>query len=205
MTRMRDFELIASGLDVQPIIDRIESMPGLWDEITARQEFTATAHRDTKTIFVRGPYKFTLYYYLFDLGSYDYPVMDDLQDVLVPVLTPLLKDELQVTELGRVLIVNLKAGGYIKPHIDEGKYADHFSRFHVALTGNNDCALMVGQDKQHMKPGEAWWFNHKVEHSAINAGQTDRWHIIIDAVTSRFPMGKVPVSDHSPTTVPSMG
>lgn len=205
MTPTPRFERLATGLDVQPIIDRIEAMPELWAEITARQDYTGSAHKDTECIFARGPYSFTPYYYMFDLGSYDYPAMDTLADVLIPVLRPLLTDVLGVTELGRVLIVNLKAGGVVKPHIDEGTYADHFARFHVALTSNDRCMLEVGDDQAAMHPGEAWWFDHKQRHSAFNLGTTDRWHIILDAVSPRFPMGKVPVSIHPATTVASSG
>jgi len=205
MTHTPRFERLATDLDVQPIIDRIEAMPELWAEITARQDYTGSAHKDTECIFARGPYSFTPYYYMFDLGSYDYPAMDKLGDVLIPVLRPLLTEVLAVTELGRVLIVNLKAGGLVKPHVDEGTYADHFARFHVALTGNDHCMLEVGNDQACMRPGEAWWFDHKQQHSACNLGQTDRWHIILDAVSPRFPMGKVPVSIHPATTVASSG
>jgi hypothetical protein len=130
--------------------------------------------------------------------------MDTLADVLVPILRPLLTDVLQVEELGRVLIVKLKSGGVVTPHIDEGTYADHYARFHVAVTGTDKATLTAGPNTQHFAPGEAWWFDHKVTHSARNDGDTDRIHIIIDAVTARFPMRKVPVSDNVATTVASI-
>lgn len=194
MTHTAPFKLLDSGLDVQPIVEKILESPELWKEITARQEYTGSAHKDTECIFLRGPYAFTPYYYIYDTGSFDYPVIDKFSDVLIPVLRPLLKDVIQVTELGRVLVVNLKAGGKVTKHVDQGKYADHFARFHLALSGNDQCYLVVGDDKVCMKPGEAWWFDHKQEHSAYNAGDSDRWHIIIDAVSPLFPVGKVPVS-----------
>lgn len=204
MTHTRTFERVAACLDVSPIAARLEQMPHLWDEITVRQEYTGTAHKDTQCIYARGPYKFTPWFYLYDLGAYDYPAMDALSDVLVPVLRPLLKDVLRVQELGRVLIVKLKPGGVVTPHIDEGTYADHFARFHVAVTGTDQATLTAGPNTQDFTPGEAWWFDHKVLHSARNDGDTDRIHIIIDAVTPRFPMRQVPVSDNVATTVTQM-
>ena len=86
---MRTFERGGTGLDVEPIRARLEEMPHLWDEITARQEYTGSAHKDTQCIYPRGPYKFTPYYYMFHTGAYDYPVMDTMADVLLPVLRPL--------------------------------------------------------------------------------------------------------------------
>ena len=204
MTRTARFERVATDLNVEPIRARLEAMPHLWDEITARQEYSGSAHIDTQCIYPRGPYKFTPYYYMFHTGAYDYPVMDTLADVLVPILRPLLTDVLKVDELGRVLIVKLKPGGVVTPHVDEGTYADHYARFHVAVTGSDKATLTAGGETHHIEPGEAWWFDHKVEHSARNDGDTDRIHIIIDAVTPRFPMRKVPVSDNSATTVASI-
>jgi hypothetical protein len=31
-----------------------------------------------------------------------------------------------------------------------------------------------------MRPGEAWWFNHRLMHSVVNNGTEDRVHLIID-------------------------
>ena len=98
----------------------------------------------------------------------------------------------------------LDLASVVTPHIDEGTYADHYARFHVAVTGNEQATLTAGPNTQHFAPGEAWWFDHKVRHSARNDSDTDRIHIIIDAVTDRFPMRQVPVSDNSATTVASI-
>jgi hypothetical protein len=185
---MRNFELIATGVDVAPIIAALDAMPELWDEITIRQDHPGSAHHDTDCIFLRGPRAFTVEDYLYDLGAYDYPAMDKLASVLVPVLRPLLQDALRVDELGRVLIVRLKPGGHIDPHVDEGDYADHYSRFHLALTGDACSTLTAGGETQHFAPGELWWFDHKAEHTAANASDQPRIHIIIDAVTPLFPM-----------------
>ena len=183
-----NFDRIATGLDVAPLLAALDAMPELWGEITLRQDYPGSAHHDTDCIFLRGPRSFTPEDYFFDLGSFDYPAMDKLADALVPLLRQLLQDVLQVEELGRVLIVRLKPGGHVDAHVDEGDYADHFARFHVALTGEPGSVLTAGGEVQHFAPGEAWWFDHKVEHTADNLGDVPRIHIIFDAVTQRFPM-----------------
>ena len=195
---MHNFARLAQGLEVAPIVDALAKLPDLWGEITDRQYFTRSPHRDTETIFLRGPLKLTPYYYQFDLGAYDYPAMDLLGHVLVPVLRPLLTEQLQVDELGHVLIVKLKPGGRVTEHIDQGAYADHYTRFHVALTSNPGCYQTAGDERATFAPGEAWWFNHKKPHTAANEGETDRLHIIIDAVAPGF---RVPVSTNPATTV----
>ena len=147
---MRTFERLATGLDVEPLLARLNENPQLWGEITARQEYTGTAHADTECIYPRGPYKFTPYYYMFDIGAYDYPVMDTLADVLVPILRPLLKDVLKVEELGRVLIVKLKPGGVVTPHIDiaPGTQGNHENRIADRLRTAQEQSITVFIFKQ---------------------------------------------------------
>lgn len=182
---MANFERIATGLDVQPLLDVLNQRPELWDEITVRQHTTGSPHKDTRAIYLRGPYRFTFRDYFLSTDAYDYPLMDELADVLVPLLRPVL-NELGATELGFVMLVELKPGGHVTPHIDEGRYADHFSRFHLALTGEPGATLTAGDDVQHFAPGEFWWFNHKALHQADNASDQPRIHLIIDAKTPRF-------------------
>lgn len=193
MTHTRTFELVASHLDVEPLLDRLEQMPELWEQIIIRQNFYESPHKNTETIFVRGPLRFTPEKYLMDIGSYDYAPMEALSDVLIPIMQPVLQ-KLKVSQLGRVLIVKLHPEGHIDEHVDEGKYADYFSRFHIAVKTNPDATLTVGGDTMHFEQGSAYWFNHKLAHSGDNKGNEDRIHIIFDAVTELYPMVSVPTT-----------
>lgn len=181
---MANFERIAAGLDVQPLLDAIAARPELWEQITVRQHSTGSAHKDTRAIYLRGPFDFTFRDYFMNTEAYDYPLMDELADVIVPLLRPVLQ-QLGVTELGYVMLVELKPGGHVKAHIDQGRYADHYSRFHLALSGEQGATLTAGNETQHFAPGEFWWFNHKALHFADNASDQPRIHLIIDAAASR--------------------
>ena len=143
MTHTKYFKRIAYGLDVEPLLELLDARPELWDEITTRQTFTKSPHKDTKTIYVRGALKMSPYYVLYDVGAYDYPIMEYLKSALVPLMKPIL-DKLQVKELGRVLIVNLKSTSQVTRHIDQGTYADHYERFHIVLRSNQHCFLTSG-------------------------------------------------------------
>lgn len=182
---MLNFERLATGIDVAPLLAVLDANPELWGQITLRQEYPGSAHHDTDCIFLRGPKAFTREDYFFDLGSYDYPAVDQLADVLVPVVRPVLQ-ALGVTELGRALIVRLQPGGHVDAHVDEGDYADHFSRFHVCLRAQPGSTLTAGDETQHFAPGEAWWFDHKALHTADNLTDEARIHIIFDAVTPKY-------------------
>jgi len=181
-----NFVRIAEGLDVDPLLQLLDGKPELWKEIKHRQHFTGTPHKDTESIYVRGPLKMTPYYVMYDIGSYDYPSMEYLKDALVPLMRPIL-EKLEVIEMGRVLIVNLKHGGHVTKHNDQGTYADHYSRFHLVVTSNEWCSQTCGDQKQKFEVGDVWWFNHKKMHTADNVGTTDRVHIIFDCVT-KYPL-----------------
>lgn len=187
------FIKLKSGLDVQPVLDLIDAKPEIWHEITARQNSTASAHTDTECVFARGPLKMSQYYVQFDLGAYDYPVLDYLGEELTKLMRPLF-EEMYVKELGRVLIVKLKPGGHVKPHNDQGTYSDYYSRFHVVLSSNDLCSQTCGDDHAEFDVGDVWWFDHKEIHTADNKGETDRVHIIFDAVTPLFDKKGVPIS-----------
>lgn len=184
---MKNFHRVASGLNVAPLLAALDAHPGLWSEILIRQEYPGSAHHDTECIFLRGPIAFTPQEYQGTIDAHDYPAMYPLLDGIAPLLRPILH-ALGATELGYVLIVRLKPGGHIDEHIDEGAYADHYSRFHIALTGSPGATLTAGDERQHFAPGECWWFNHKATHSADNDAGDWRIHVIFDAVTPSYPV-----------------
>lgn len=184
-TKCSNFVRIAEGLDVEPLLKLLDDKPELWKEIETRQKFTGSPHKDTESIYVRGPLKMSAYYVLWDTGSYDYPCMEYLKDALVPLMRPVL-EQLGVKDMGRLLIVNLKPSGHITKHSDQGTYADHYQRFHLVLKTNQWCSQTCGDEEQKFEEGEVWWFNHKKLHTAHNVGMTDRVHIIFDCVTDYF-------------------
>ena len=181
LTKSSNFKRIAEGLDVEPLLQLLDAKPELWKEIQTRQKFTNSPHKDTETIHVRGALKMSAYYLMWDIGAYDYPCMEYLKPALVPLMRPIL-EQLQVKEMGRVMIVNLKPCGHVTKHNDQGTYADHYQRFHLVLKSNQHCSQTCGNELQRFEVGDVWWFNHKELHTAHNVGDTDRIHIIFDAV-----------------------
>lgn len=179
------FERICEGLPVEPLLQLIDANPDWWNAITIRQNFLGSAHHQTQCIHLRGPTSFVFEDAFMRTETLDYPLLESCIDALMPVLRPLLT-AIDWSDLGRILIVRLPPGCALDPHVDEGRYAAHFARFHVALRANDQCALVVEDQPQHMAPGEAWWFNHRTTHSAHNHGDTERIHLIVDARSERF-------------------
>lgn len=181
-----NFCLIESGINTTPILSICEGS-SRWGDITARQEVPGSPHHDTQSIYLRGPHAMTMEDYTGNIGAIEYPAMDQFGAAVVQILLPILRD-LGVTEMGYMMLVNLQAGGSIDPHIDEGVYADHYSRFHLVIMGESS-SLTVNDEVQQMTPGELWWFNHKRLHSARNDSKYPRIHLIFDVVCDRFKVG----------------
>ena len=83
-----------------------------------------------------------------------------------------------IEQAGRIMLAELKAGGKIAAHVDEGAYAEHFQRLHLVLTGS--CEFHCGNEAVTMVPGELWWFDHQQKHRVENEGTSPRVNLIMD-------------------------
>lgn len=179
---MNHFTKIPFTFDPAPLLQELVAHPDLWKQITARQDFPGSDHKDTETIYLRGPGNMQT--------PADYMAVGNAQDYLgnmcaIPACSELVIAALKAigaTEVGYVMVVKLKAGGEVTPHVDEGPYSDHFTRFHLVLSTNKLCIFHSGDEWQRMRAGELWQFDHKARHEFFNHGDTDRIHIIFDAV-----------------------
>ncbi len=180
LSALRNFQRIVYGLDTSAVLDRIASRPELWSEITARQEYGGTAHADTETIFLRAPAR--VQDVLNVIETVDMPALDALD--MRPIVDAVCM-EVGIRDLGRVMLVKLKPNGVIQPHVDEGRYAHYYSRFHCVLSTSADCVFYAGGESVHMAAGEIWWFNHMAQHEVRN-GTRERIHLIFDGTAPGF-------------------
>lgn len=181
---MKGAKLIAEGLPVQPLLGAIT--PGMWRDVTLRQEFQGSAHRDTEAIFLRGPKSFAAA--RDDLTSIPHlaSTVLEIRSACESILSGI---PVEFCEVGRAMIVSLKPGGRIDRHSDDGAYAERFSRFHVALQSDAGNLFTVGDDVFHMEPGQCWWFDHRSEHEVRNDSGRARIHLIFDARVSGLYQG----------------
>jgi hypothetical protein len=187
---LRNFQLLESGIDVAPLLGAIERQPELFSEITARQEHPGSPHKYTEAIFLRWAKELTVEACFTDLEAVDYPAYEKLPEAR-PLVAQIMR-RVGGKKLARVMIANLKSGGFIDPHSDEGAYADHFERFHLSLQSDDGNSFLVWNRKPdwaewvHMKPGELWAFNHKSCHQVLNDSNRDRLHLIVDCVAPEY-------------------
>lgn len=184
--KSHNFMRIAEGLAVEPLLARLRAAPALWDESTARSNYPGSAHRMAQQIILRWAREQTIDAAFRELEAVDYPAAQ----ALMPEASDLFLDLLDVIgeagDLGRVMLTRLPPDAMIEPHVDEGLYADHYDRFHVCLQAGEGSYFYGGNEVVEMRPGEAWWFNHKREHSVVNHGGFDRIHLIVDVVAPSY-------------------
>lgn len=193
-------------LDFRIPYDKLQEIAGelalnhdLYDQIRVRQTFPGTSHSDTQTIYLRGPKAFTPEAYTRAGDSIDYGAnltrLMTLADEVVSAMRCL-----DAVDVGHVMVVALAPGGYISPHIDEGPYAEHYSRYHLVLTTNDQCVMHCGDESLHMRAGHLYWFNHRKVHAFENNGTSWRVHVIFDCV----PTKGVRVNPEPPAKLPPM-
>lgn len=187
---MERFQLIADSLDTGPLLERILANEHLWAARTERQNYPGSAHKDTETIYLRWAVDESIEGGFYDLRSQDH--VETIQ-ALAPEVFPLCQTAIEKIvghtysyndDVGRVILTRMKPGGEIARHTDEGPYADKYDRFHVCLSG--DSLFCVEGVPQAMKPGQLFWFNHKLPHWVVNRTESDRIHMIIDLVAPEY-------------------
>lgn len=176
---MRLFERIAKGIDVQPVVACVLKRMALWNAITLRQDYPGSAHHDTQAIIVRGPHPHSKDL-LNEMVTVYYPYATEARAVVDETVERCRKLIGLTSRVGRVMLVNLRANGHIDAHRDEGRYAEGFERFHLALVALPGNRFNVADEHFEPRSGELWWFNHRCTHSFINLSGADRWHLIFD-------------------------
>lgn len=180
------FQQIANWIDPEPLLEALRQHPELWDMDTWRQEHQGSPHSQTKSIHLRGPAEHTVEGVFDGLDSVwnEIPTeaLPEANDAVAHILTAV--DD--VNDLGRIMITKVQPGGAISEHIDEGRYADKFDRFHLCLQADEGSIFTCGGDTRQMRPGELWWFNRKLPHSVENRGAVDRIHLVVGIDSPSF-------------------
>jgi hypothetical protein len=183
--RLKHFECCLTDLDVAPLAAALEANPDLWDQVTDRQDAPGSAHHDTRAVILLGPASLDLHSVFHDLAVQPYPPVEVLGPLVHDLIAPLC-DEVYLQDIGRVMLVELKPGGVVDAHWDEGPYAAHYQRFHIVITSEPGNVFHCGGEAVWMQPGQAWWFDHRATHLVRNESQAPRIHLIVDAVSGRY-------------------
>jgi len=189
---MRNFLLLAQGVDVTPLLLAIRRRPDLWKEDTYLRDYPQGPFKQIESIMLRFPVKSvheTEEELRNHLSTYDqhenvdYPAYKLLTEARPIVMS--LMARVGGERLGRVMINKIAPGGVIFPHVDTKSHTDYYSRFHVVLQSQPGVYFRAGEETTYMAPGEVWWFDNAQEHEVINNSADDRIHMIVDIRTSK--------------------
>lgn len=176
---MTNFRLIKKDVNVKPLLDSILAQPELFKEITVRQVYEGSAHKESQSIFLRWCKDMTIGKAFTEIEAIDYPALEKLPDA-EDLFFELIHIE-RIKVLGRAFIVNLPPGGSVLPHWDSGEVCAYYDRYHFPLQSEEGNEFHCEKETIHMKPGELWWFDNKKTHWVKNNSSSDRIHLIIDA------------------------
>ncbi len=189
---MRNFQILAGGMDVLPLLLTLKRRPELWKEDTYLRDYPQGPFGEVESIMLRFPPRSVheteaeLQNHLSTFDQHenvDYPAYKTLSEAR-PLIMGLMS-RVGGERLGRCMINKIAPGGRIYPHADTPAHAEYYSRFHIVLASNDESIFRAGNEYVNMRQGEIWWFDNKQEHEVKNEGQDDRIHLIVDIRTSR--------------------
>jgi len=103
--------------------------------------------------------------------------------------TPYMKEVLEQfqCQLLSVRLMKLNAGSRIKEHIDPDLAMESgYARLHIPITTNSQMEFLLNGEPVVMNSGECWYLRLSDPHSLNNNGDSDRVHIVIDAIANHW-------------------
>lgn len=181
---MQHFLLMASNIDVLPLLYAVSRQPGLWDQHTLRTTHPGTPHSQVSDILLRFQ----------DTSEYEATgdpasIVDGHESTpypawwCLPEVRPLvfgLMSRVQAARLGRVILTKLRPGCRITPHKDSAPHSVYYQRHHVTLCTPRACYFRIEDETLHLPEGTCYYVNNAVEHEVWNDGPTERLALIID-------------------------
>ena len=193
---MRNFQRLASGVNVTPLMLAIGRRPDLWTEDTFLRKYPQGPFGMVDTIMLRFPVKAEgltkkqeELYKQNKLPGYDqhesidyppYAKLPEARGIVMNVFAAVAGER-----LGRVMINRIAPGGSIFPHADTPAHVEYYSRFHVVLQSEPGVEFRCGTERTYWETGAVFWFRNALEHEVVNNSAVDRIHMIIDARCSR--------------------
>ena len=172
-----DFDAAAMQADLRRLDDRAwiphfvrQNYDGNWTVLPLRS--TATATHPVQMI-------------------YSDPTCDTFVDTPLLAVCPAMATALAkfACPLLSVRLMRLGAGSVIKTHSDLDLDVEHGRvRLHVPIVTNDRVDFRLNGERVTLGEGECWYLRLSDPHSVTNAGDTDRVHLVIDAIVNDWLM-----------------
>lgn len=188
---MRNFQKIAEGVNVTPLLNALYRKPELWKADDYLRKYPQGPFGEIDTVFLRFQDMFCVkseedleLYKQNKLAGHDFhectwrPEIHELPEARAHIMA--LMTALGATRLGRCIVNRIKPGGRIYPHCDSDTHAAYWDRYHIVLQSEPGNVFRCVDEQVWMRQGEIWWFQNALEHEVINNSAEDRLHLIID-------------------------
>ena len=163
--------------DCHGLIDAVQRLDeAAWTEKTYRQE-SFNVHRSTESIVLC----------FVDLDRWPDLVIarevgwERLGDTAAPLMDAIIDRRYEPGgSVIRAMVVRLRPGARITPHVDEHESLRISHRIHVPLITNPRVRFFIDGVPHRFEPGRAVEVNNQLSHSVMNDGKTSRVHFIFD-------------------------
>jgi len=196
---MRNFQLLAQGIDIGPLLAAVQRRYELWNAYSVRTWHPQSVHRVVDDIVLR--------YNTFDAEHDDfveavcsrievvnYPPWNELPEAQELIKSLIFR--VSGLHLGRVFISRMAPGVVIPPHTDRIAPAEeqfpmrmppalYYNRYHVLLASAPGCVFVCDGEQVSMKPGEVWFFRNELLHEVVNNSAEDRISLVVDIHSSQ--------------------
>lgn len=188
--------MIASGIDVAPVLAELAANEDLWNEHTARQTAPGGPHKQADDIWVRfndvAPFEAGERPWS-EFSNEHVPIWYRAWDAL-PSLRPIVFDlmaKVQGEMLCAVLITRIPPGSGVDPHSDSSWHVSYTDKFYISLQSEPGARFHCIEDTGAVeslepKAGECWRFDNRKKHAVTNRSQVDRLTLIVCIRTEMF-------------------
>jgi len=83
-------------------------------------------------------------------------------------------------KLTNIIFTELRRGGIITEHVDEGKMLTTNHRIHIPLVSDPAVKFTLDHKDYYLEPGHGYEINNQLIHEVRNESNIDRIHMIID-------------------------
>ena len=170
--------------NVDKLIDYVKLMSDeQWKEDLTRKNEPDGPHHDAYAYYITNT--------IFDWHSgkkYNGHTFKTKDQKLIDLITPMFQDieKNHDGKIGMCIFIKLPPNQEVDAHYDIGNYLGCVRRHHIALVTNEKTTFTVDKNTIKMEPGDLWEINNNKLHYAINNGETDRIHLLIDVVPNKL-------------------
>ena len=116
-----------------------------------------------------------------DYEKNDVEILNKLQPILKQIVSDIKKFyRYENLKLTAILFSELKKGGIIPEHVDEGKMLTTHHRIHIPLVSDPAVKFTLDHKDYYLEPGHGYEINNQLLHEVKNESNTARIHMIID-------------------------